>query len=87
MGKNLSIGFKITVIILNISLIFGLLLGFYSPFKTKQLSEKILQNEAEFITQLLSSNLSLRIQTMAFDGGESIQSTLNSLYHEEDKTH
>jgi len=87
MKANLSIGFKIMIIIITVSVIFGLLLGFYSPFKTKQLGETILQKEADFITNLLSTNLSLGIQTMAFDGGESVQSTLNSLYNENDKIH
>jgi methyl-accepting chemotaxis protein len=81
---NLTIRSKILIIILSVAIIFGLLLALYSPFKTKQLGNNILQKEAAFITSLLSSNLALGIQTMAFDGGESIQSTLNSLTSEDE---
>ncbi len=80
---NLTIKSKILIIILTVALIFGLLLGFYSPYKTTKLGNNILIKEAGFITNLLSSNLALGIQTMAFDGGESIQSTLNSLKSDE----
>lgn len=82
---NLTIKSKILIIVLSVAIIFGLLLGFYAPYKTKQLGNTILKKDAAFITNLLTSNLALGIQTMAFDGGESIQSALNSLQNDKEK--
>ncbi len=83
---NLTIKSKLLIIILSVAIIFGLLLGFYSPAKTQKLGNNILEKDAGFISNLLSSNLALGIQTMAFDNGESIQSTLNSLKTESEET-
>jgi methyl-accepting chemotaxis protein len=82
---NLTIKSKILLIILPVAVIFGLLLGFFSPYETKLLGNNILEKDAAFITNLLSSNLALGIQTMAFDNGESIQSALNSLQSEKEE--
>lgn len=77
--NNISIKYKVLILTISIVLIFGLLLGFYSPYKAKNLGGEILKNDARFITNLLRDNLALGLQTMVFDNGESLKQTLNLL--------
>jgi len=77
--NKISIKYKVLILTVSIVLIFGLLLGFYSPFKAKKLGNKIMKNDARFITNLLKDNLALGLQTRVFDKGESLNQTLDLL--------
>jgi len=80
-----SIKIKILSLVISIGLVLGMLLAFYSPYKSKMLGEDILHKDAEFITNLLADNLALGLQTMLIDDGAAIEQTLN-LLREEDKS-
>jgi len=79
-----SIKIKILGIVVIIGIILGGLLAFYSPYEAKSLARETLQKDAEFITQLLEENLSLGIQAMILDDGESLQQSLEVLKSDKD---
>ena len=84
--KRISIRLKLFSIIIGIGLIFGILIAFYSPYQSKNLGEEILHKDAEFISQLLSDNLALGMQTMIFDDGEALDQTLSLVDKKGDRT-
>ena len=75
--KKISVRLKLISIIVSIGVVFGLLFAFYSPYQSKSLGEDILHKDAEFISQLLSDNLALGMQTRIFDDGEALDQTLS----------
>ena len=77
--NKISMKYKVLILTVSVVLVFGALLGFYSPFKAKKLGNKIMKNDAQFITNLLKDNLALGLQTRVFDQGESLNQTLNLL--------
>jgi methyl-accepting chemotaxis protein len=74
-----SIRVKILSIVVVIGVIFSLLLAFYTPYQSRLLANEILQNDAEFIAQLLADNLALGMQTRILDNGASLKQTLQLL--------
>jgi methyl-accepting chemotaxis protein len=79
LASRTSIKIKILALITTIGLILSLLLAWYVPNQAKRLGTDILKNDAEYLTNLLSENLSLGLQTMSIDDGASLKNTLNLL--------
>lgn len=82
--NKISMKYKVLILTVSVVLVFGALLGFYSPFKAKKLGNKIMKNDAQFITNLLKDNLALGLQTRVFDKGESLNQTLDLLKSDKD---
>lgn len=74
-----SIKFKVLTLISGIGLFFFSLLVFYAPQQSEKLASNILHKDAEFIAGLLAENLTLGMQTMILDNGESLEQTLKLL--------
>lgn len=77
--KSMSVKSKILFLIFLAVFIMDILLAFYSPYKAKEMATEIMMKDAEFITQILSENLSLGMQIMLLDNGQKIDETLNAL--------
>ena len=84
--KKFSVRLKLISIIVSIGVVFGLLFAFYSPYQSKNLGADILRKDAEFISQLLSDNLALGMQTRIFDDGEVLEQTLSLVDKKGDRT-
>jgi len=78
-----SIRVKILLLLVVVGVVLGLLLAFFAPYQSKTLGTGILQNDAKFISQLLSDNLAIGLETLEFDEGESIKMTLGLIQAEE----
>ncbi len=79
-----SIRFKLIFLILAISLGFGSLLSLYSPSRSRKLSNQLLLNNAEYISNLLGENLALGMQMRLIDDGESLRNSLELLNEDTD---
>jgi len=66
-----------------IGLMMLVLLSLYTPWQASRVGEENLRENAGFITNLLAENLSLGIQTLVFDDGESIQDAINMVVQED----
>ncbi len=75
---------KTVLLIFGIGILFSILLAYYSPKQSKRLATDILHKNAEFITSLLSENLSLGMQTYILDDGEALEQTLRLLDKQDD---
>lgn len=76
---NMSIKFKLLILVAGIGIVLSLILAVYSPIKSTQLAEQVMKNDAEFIVRLLADNISLGMQTMMIDDGAALQSALDLL--------
>ena len=84
MSRLSTIKARLLIVFLGISIIFCSLLAVYAPYRAKELGRAVLDKNMRFITSLLVENLSLCMQTMLLDNGESLQQTLNLLEQNED---
>lgn len=81
-----SIKFRLVALAAGISIILLVVLGVVVPMQTKKLSSEIIKENAAFIANLLSDNLSLGMQTMVLDDGESLKKTIKLLKSNEKET-
>ncbi|HOP49019.1 MAG TPA: methyl-accepting chemotaxis protein [Ignavibacteriales bacterium] len=77
--KTRSVKGKILFLVIITGIIMDILLAFYSPYKAKDMAVTLITKDAEFITQLLSENLSLGMQIMLLDNGQKLDETLSLL--------
>jgi methyl-accepting chemotaxis protein len=77
-----SLKIKITLLIAGTGIILSVLLATIAPYQAKELGEDILNNDAEFISNLLVENLALGMQTIILDDGAALEQTLELLKNE-----
>jgi methyl-accepting chemotaxis protein len=74
-----SIKFKVLMLVLGISSVLTFYMVFVSPYQAKTLGKDILKKNAEFITNLLTENLALGMETMILDEGATLRGTIKTL--------
>jgi len=80
--KLTSIKMKMILLISIFGVIISLIIGITEPYEAKRIGSNILKKDAEFISNLLSENLALGMQTRIFDDGAALEQTLNLLRNE-----
>ena len=80
--KLTSIKMKMILLISVFGVIVSLIVGITEPIEAKRIANNILKKDADFISNLLSENLALGMQTRIFDNGEALNNTLNLLRNE-----
>jgi methyl-accepting chemotaxis protein len=77
--KLSSIKMKIILLIAGTGIVLSLFMAIYAPHQAKSLGNKLLFNDAEFISYLLVENLALSMQTLVLDDGEALKQTIDLL--------
>ncbi len=77
--KTSSFKFKLMSLGIGMGIIILIFLVFILPPRIKKMAASVMEDDAQFIVQLLSDNLALGMQTIILDNGEAIEQTLSLL--------
>lgn len=78
-----SIKLQLLALVIGLGLLLSSVMVFFLPNQAKLMASDVLQEDAQFITQLLEDSIALSIESMILDDGASIDATLNSLKSKE----
>ncbi len=85
--KLTTIRSKIIGLVVGSSLSISMLLAFYAPQQAKKIGHEILQNEAEFVTDLVVQSTAVGLQTMSLtDDDTALRETLGLLTSEQSES-
>ncbi len=75
----MSIKTKNLVLLAGIIFVFSIVLAFYAPNKAREMAKDMIIRDAGFISNILSDNLSLGLQTVIIDNGAALDQALQSI--------
>lgn len=75
----MSIKTKNLVLLASIIFVFSIVLAFYAPNKAREMAKDMIYRDASFISNILSDNLSLGLQTVVIDNGAALDQALQTL--------